>query len=564
VGAVDEASVQAGLSREMLEAKGRKASPLKRGFVPPMSRRQQCQEEEQQQQEQQQELEQPETDQVAVGEAVDESPESTEPGAEDKGSSGDGDEGIDYHAEVEVVDEAVQFRKINTAGYDLWRMVPPGLHYFCFKVNDGPFFYDPWQPHVETSTLLELGLKVPKDVALPAFVNTVTMPQPTEEERMRGVGAFVELQVLPRIRNTQTATHQAAKVWLPKDSIFFNSRHLYEERQSMRCFNADWLNMRASKGRDHVVCEQLHSIIGRHYTVLRKVFETYAMLYSGELFFLGPGAFNELVTKCQILDGASTSDSSKDKGSAVGVPFPRSSSSKRIGSATSATEELQQPTQPQPTLKGATRTELELIFVANAISGPRHEANTKRTLCRFQFLDTLIAAANVKFVKTGICKSLPSAMSRLISAHIEPLAEYERGNADFCTSYLITEELDTVFKRQDKRLQKAFKQFSGAENNPNENKTMSFAEWVSFCDAHQVSSMIGDRARQLAYIRAKVAVPDPFDDTNNFKQATYVEFLCAIARAALQVKQNENPSVIHIPPVELVPIIDAIALKSGL
>lgn len=210
----------------------------------------------------------------------------------------------------------------------------------------------------------------------------------------------------------------------------------------------------------------------------------------------------------------------------------------------------------------------QLIFVSNTITGPKHEANSKRALCRFQFLDVLVQIAVVKLVKTGLEKDAPRALKRLIEQYIEPYAEYERSvhgfHADFRHRFMLTEELDTVFKRQQKAFARAFKKFSGAENMPLEPKTMSFKEYLEWTEKSDLASLgLGDRARQLAFIRAKITPPDPFDDSNVYKQLSYLEFLYAIARCAYAIRSADadDSQSAALTPLDLVEIIDTIALR---
>ena len=72
--------------------------------------------------------------------------------------------------------------------------------------------------------------------------------------------------------------------------------------------------------------------------------------------------------------------------------------------------------------KGCDRTEAEMIFIAAAISGAKHENNSKRTLSRDQFIDALVFIAGVKYVRTKICTDLAEAADKLIQDHIVPYA----------------------------------------------------------------------------------------------------------------------------------------------
>jgi len=59
-----------------------------------------------------------------------------------------------------------------------------------------------------------------------------------------------------------------------------------------------------------------------------------------------------------------------------------------------------------------------MIFISTAIIGPKHELNGRRSLCRFQFFESLIGLASAKFCTTGICKDKGSALEKLIEGNI--------------------------------------------------------------------------------------------------------------------------------------------------
>jgi hypothetical protein len=44
-----------------------------------------------------------------------------------------------------------------------------------------------------------------------------------------------------------------------------------------------------------------------------------------------------------------------------------------------------------------TRANLDLLFVSSNMSGPKLEGNPKRALCRFQFIEYIVACAQLKF-----------------------------------------------------------------------------------------------------------------------------------------------------------------------
>jgi hypothetical protein len=241
--------------------------------------------------------------------------------------------------------------------------------------------------------------------------------------------------------------------------------------------------------------------------------------------------------------------------------------------------------EPNPMNGTCTRTEVELIFVSACITGPRHEYNSKRALCRFQFLDCLVNIANVKYVKSKQCSTIESALKKLLLECIDPMAEREKpplmtkdaegddddddessddddddpynmlggGASDkpnalkgrligepftpagngFRKRFLYTKECDAMLRRHLPKLQAIFKKFSGEENTPLEEKTMCFKEWLGFTDAAGLANdFLAERMTKLTYIRSKCFYDDCFDESNEFKKMTFLEFLECIVRCA--------------------------------
>jgi hypothetical protein len=245
-------------------------------------------------------------------------------------------------------------------------------------------------------------------------------------------------------------------------------------------------------------------------------------------------ALNELVTKTYIIEtsdgkncagaklpdapsgSTSANDASDEAEGSTGVP-----SEAAPGGGSSSTQH-----------KGATRTEIELIFVAGAIYGPRHELNSKRALCRFQFLDALVAIANIKFVKTQKCPDIVSATTKLIEEHLLPYAERDDGNK-FREQFVYTEECDVALRRHLPALERIYKSFSGAENTPLEDYTMSFREWTDMCEMGALDEdNLSERSMKLAYVNSLFPYLDLFDETLAFRKMTKFEFFECMVRSA--------------------------------
>lgn len=469
--------------------------------------------------------------------------------------------------------------------FELHRMVPPGVHYYALSVNGGALTFDPFKPHVSTASLVELGMYVPSSVDLPPFLNKMMIDAPTEEERMEGITSFITPAVKPRLKNSEAA--QYMKPWTFKDSIFYNQTAKHEAAHVGRCFFKDWSYTKAAKGKVQADVDAIENVMRKHYTLCCAVFFHYAALYSTEVYFMSMGAFNEFIQRTKIIDGEQGRRVTVVDTSANEAPLAKESS---VDSKNSAQPVLVPPATDVPiqqSIRGGnamngtcTRTEVELIFVSACITGPRHEFNSKRALARFQFLDCLVSIANVKFVKSGRCSNVAEAVEFLLKENVMVWAEREKhplikrasngGDSEddvddeddddddmddmkpnalrgrivgepltvvgtaFRLRFLYTKQCDDMIRKYLPQFQRIFKRFSGAENTPLEENTMSFKEWLSFTDVArlQTDEFLTERMSKLTYVRSKWHYEDCFDESESFKKLTFSEFLECVVRAA--------------------------------
>ena len=79
-------------------------------------------------------------------------------------------------------------------------------------------------------------------------------------------------------------------------------------------------------------------------------------------------------------------------------------------------------------------------------------------------------------MKTNICDDIVTAVEKLIHEHLEPYAERLDG-APFREKYLYVQDADDVLRKHMAIWDKVYKNYSGDENTPLEERTMCFKEW---------------------------------------------------------------------------------------
>merc|ERR1711871_1455083 len=144
-------------------------------------------------------------------------------------------------------------------------MVPPGVHYFGFRINNRALQFDPFQPHVRTSTLMKLGLSFPKELlelGLPQFLNTTTVHPLSKAEKLVGPPAMYN-DIKPRIKNDDMA--DAKKYWTFNDSLFFQHNEQHQQAWQNRCFAKDWGYTKTSKGKSTNEVNALEILLRKHF-----------------------------------------------------------------------------------------------------------------------------------------------------------------------------------------------------------------------------------------------------------------------------------------------------------
>lgn len=488
--------------------------------------------------------------------------------------------------------------------YNLYRMVPPGEHFYFFSVQDGPLYYDETQPHIPIADLINSGVKIPNG-ELPSHVNTTFIEDLNEKEKLNGFDSlFIEpCSVQPRSRNPDVEIVEAKKKWTPDDGMFANQGRFHTEAYMKSVLAADWKYMKCSKGKDVQLVAQFEKVFLKNARLLCEVYNHYSCVYTAEMFFISLGSYNEFIQKCKIMDYAKDDDSSTKKnktrssfdqsvsmakdsitsltqnstvveeGSIISIDqsiaiegsfvsnvsadaslvFHDSSLVSKQSSLTTESvvnrDSIASTTTKKSAAlaKGCTRTEVDMTFISNAIIGPKHELNGRRSLCRFQFIECLIGLASAKYCSTGICKDKATALEKLIEEHIKPYAERD-DSVKFRNNILLTEAIDTTLKNCKNDLEKVYRNYSGLENLPTDAiKTVSIKEWINMCDDSMLSEVLGERPTRLAYSRSKVQSKDIFEETSNFKKMNYIEFCEAIVRIAFWIKDGFNAKIDERP-----------------
>ena len=171
---------------------------------------------------------------------------------------------------------------------------------------------------------------------------------------------------------------------------------------------------------------------------------------------------------------------------------------------------------------------------------PKHEANSKRSLSRLQFIDALFTISTAKYYNTGIEKTVDGAFNKLITCNIVPFAD-QHDTISFRKKFCLIESADRFCRQNSAQIDGLFKKFSGELCLPDEPKTMSPSEWMALCDQGFYGFGVGERSLKLAFCRSRAVSPDLFVENYTYKKLSRVEFcegLLRIAHASLEAQRD--------------------------
>ena len=193
-----------------------------------------------------------------------------------------------------------------TLTFDATRLMPPGTHYVLWRLNEGgSLSYDPNQPHRPSEELRSAGIQLPPDA--PAFCNVLAVGDPHVDDSlptvMSDLASEAGLPCRPRVRNTQGAAKEGG-FWLIEESVFYAEMGRHSAAHHNRVHLSDWEVCKAKKlYRDNrTVSAEIESVMVKHAWRLHCIFLDFTTLYSSELFFMTVTAYNELLTRCHILE----------------------------------------------------------------------------------------------------------------------------------------------------------------------------------------------------------------------------------------------------------------------
>ncbi|OQS07790.1 hypothetical protein THRCLA_00212, partial [Thraustotheca clavata] len=362
--------------------------------------------------------------------------------------------------------------------WEIYRMVPPGTSQFYIVVDD---LSKTTEAHCTKAFEHRIWGGIsnkPKDVMLPSMVNTITVD---------AKDSFVNTLANPR---AITPTPGRVEDWFTK-SVFVNYRQDTPVTLS-EAFVGDWNISRMSKiSKDASELEQIKAYLLTQFHILKEVFRHYAINGGTDPFTLGSNAFSDFLADCEIVDNNT-----------------------------------------------CTRAEVEMCFIASSSSGPKAKWNTRRSLYRFQFIETIAFLSISKFVKSKRVTSTVEALKLMMNNHIIPKASYHDSQA-YRMKPLYTPVIDLIFKDHLQLLKEVFSMFAGSiEKGDPRFKRLTFAEFMSMCEhSGLIDEGLATREVKLAIVRAKET--EAFDPTGDgeewseeWKKVGFNEFIEACARIA--------------------------------
>ena len=177
-----------------------------------------------------------------------------------------------------------------------------------------------------------------------------------------------------------------------------------------------------------------------------------------------------------------------------------------------------------------TLQDTDMIFISNCMTGKKGDINNKRNLLRFQFLDCVVALACIKYLNSGICKSIALAVDMFIGNNIGRFAS-KRADKRFVSLILPSKPVDVMLKFYMTSLKQAFTKMSLPSTFNLNVRTISLTRWLRLCELSDLN--MGDRIYKQCFIYSKMqGITDLFSLTYHPKELLLIEFIEAVTRIA--------------------------------
>eukprot|EP01029_Cantina_marsupialis_P004769 TRINITY_DN14985_c0_g1_i3.p1 TRINITY_DN14985_c0_g1~~TRINITY_DN14985_c0_g1_i3.p1 ORF type:complete len:916 (-),score=232.05 TRINITY_DN14985_c0_g1_i3:194-2941(-) len=206
--------------------------------------------------------------------------------------------------------------------------------------------------------------------------------------------------------------------------------------------------------------------------------------------------------------------------------------------------------------------DLDTLFIAvNAGPISKEENNPQRLFTRFEFLESLVRVAELKYMRSKFCASLPEAVTIVLNDHF-PKAKYHPAHA-WRWNRLYSEAIDTAIKSNLSILKTVFRRF-GSPKKLGAPPTLTVDEFNNFVeDLELITDEFTQREVSLCFTWSRQMLID-VNKLGQYNLMTFIEFIEALALIADFDIDDGNDGVIMMgtsdrPP--LLPSLNALIAK---
>lgn len=189
-------------------------------------------------------------------------------------------------------------------------------------------------------------------------------------------------------------------------------------------------------------------------------------------------------------------------------------------------------------------SDCDLLFVqtnAPNVGQPKLERNPDRALTRFQFMETIVRLAKLRYLeREDDVETMQEAVRLLLENYVVPYARRDTLGQAWRHEELYVKEVDTVLREYLDDIKELYMNFSGRDQYATERPTMSMNEWLdmmlNFGDLD--SEEYDPRDVKLAFVYSMQVVEDEMV-TNKAQEADLVEVYEALCRVAALYEPTE-------------------------
>lgn len=197
---------------------------------------------------------------------------------------------------------------------------------------------------------------------------------------------------------------------------------------------------------------------------------------------------------------------------------------------------------------------MDLVFVATSVSNHEHKKSERRDISRYEFMEIMVRMANQLYKDTGILKTTPEGIEKLLSTYIFPFTKQMDGFT-FRKRKCYNVKVNEVLKKNLPLFRKVYDSYTHAKK-----KYVTMNECQNYI--RKVGLSVSEVMVGAIYAESLQTVLDPIREnmirTNSMKFVEFVVFICRVCHHHYSDTEFHEEllylKIDHLLPVLLAPL----------